>query len=181
MRHFLVVYLCIHPVSRFSSLSVSVASIRCLTVCACACISFVPRSLSLSLSVCVRLCASAVWQACFAGAIFKSGAYVFFVGVALQYSETYSRCSYIRFARETLMNPASLFPRARRVLRLVDGIPRLLPPSSFLLPPSSFLLPPSSFLLPPSSEGRVCLESDLNMSRGKGVKKKLCTTSRQRR
>jgi hypothetical protein len=119
------------------------SSIRCLTVCACACISCVPRSLSLSLSVCVRLRVSAVWQACFAGAIFKSGAYVFFVGVALQYSETYSRCSYIRFARETLMNPASLFPRARRVLRLVDGIPRL--------------RPPSSFLLPPSSEGRVCL------------------------
>ena len=46
---------------------------------------------------------------------------MFFLGVALQYSETYSRCAYIRFARETLMNPASVAKRARRVLALVDG------------------------------------------------------------
>jgi len=42
-------------------------------------------------------------------------------GVMLQYSETYDRCSYIRFFREGLMNPASVVRRARRVLRLVDG------------------------------------------------------------
>jgi hypothetical protein len=33
-----------------------------------------------------------------AGPLFKTGGYTFFVGVILQYSETYSRCAYIRFA-----------------------------------------------------------------------------------
>jgi len=53
--------------------------------------------------------------------LFKTGTYTFFLGVILQYSETYNRCAYIRFARETIMNPASVLRRARRVLRLVDG------------------------------------------------------------
>ena len=52
-----------------------------------------------------------------AGPLFKTGTYTFFLGVILQYSETYNRCAYIRFARETLMNPASVLRRARRVLR----------------------------------------------------------------
>ena len=68
---------------------------------------------------------SARTKSCFAqafvGPTFKAGSYVFFLGVALQYSETYSRCAYIRFARETLMNPVSVAKRARRVLALVDG------------------------------------------------------------
>ena len=51
----------------------------------------------------------------------KTGAYIFFLGVILQYSETYDRCSYIRFFRQGLMNPASVARRGRRVLRLVDG------------------------------------------------------------
>uniref|UniRef100_A0A7S0I086 Transmembrane protein 186 n=1 Tax=Hanusia phi TaxID=3032 RepID=A0A7S0I086_9CRYP len=53
--------------------------------------------------------------------LFKVGCAIFFLGVTLQYAETYNRCAYIRFARETLFNPSSLGRRARRVLRLVDG------------------------------------------------------------
>uniref|UniRef100_A0A6U6D2T0 Uncharacterized protein n=1 Tax=Guillardia theta TaxID=55529 RepID=A0A6U6D2T0_GUITH len=53
--------------------------------------------------------------------LFKVGCAIFFLGVTLQYAETYNRCAYIRFARETLINPSSVGRRARRVLRLVDG------------------------------------------------------------
>eukprot|EP00286_Rhodomonas_abbreviata_P019924 CAMPEP_0181292278 /NCGR_PEP_ID=MMETSP1101-20121128/2420_1 /TAXON_ID=46948 /ORGANISM="Rhodomonas abbreviata, Strain Caron Lab Isolate" /LENGTH=132 /DNA_ID=CAMNT_0023396735 /DNA_START=280 /DNA_END=678 /DNA_ORIENTATION=- len=56
-----------------------------------------------------------------AGPLFKTGVAIFFIGVILQYAETYNKCTYIRFVREGLMSPGSIGRRGRRIMRMVDG------------------------------------------------------------
>eukprot|EP00287_Rhodomonas_sp_CCMP768_P009298 CAMPEP_0196730920 /NCGR_PEP_ID=MMETSP1091-20130531/10835_1 /TAXON_ID=302021 /ORGANISM="Rhodomonas sp., Strain CCMP768" /LENGTH=204 /DNA_ID=CAMNT_0042074007 /DNA_START=1 /DNA_END=615 /DNA_ORIENTATION=+ len=56
-----------------------------------------------------------------AGPPFKLGSAIFFLGVTLQYAETYNKCTYIRFVREGLLNPKSIVRRWKAIMFKVDG------------------------------------------------------------